>query len=148
MEKQLFNIVLVDDDEDDRFLFSEAFEELKVATELLLFKNGQEFIDYLDSGLQRIPKLIFLDLNMPIKNGMECLKYMRKNELFNDIFVAIYSTSSSEKDIEETFLNGANIYIQKPNNYANLTKVIDRAVRVCLQYGTSALDSSNFLLKL
>lgn len=148
MEKKLFNIVLVDDDEDDRFLFSEAFEELKVATELLLFKNGQEFIDYLDSGLQRIPKLIFLDLNMPIKNGMECLKYMRQNELFNDIFVAIYSTSSSEQDIEDTFLNGANIYIQKPNNYSTLTRVIDRAVRVSLQYDTSNLDRNNFLLKL
>lgn len=148
MEKQLYNVALVDDDEDDRFLFSEAFEELKVATELLLFKNGQEFIDSLENGLQHIPQLIFLDLNMPLMNGMECLKYLRQNTLFKDIFVAIYSTSSSEEDMEETFLNGANIYIKKPHNFSTLTKVIDRAVRVCLQYDNSNLDRNNFLLRL
>jgi CheY-like chemotaxis protein len=121
---------------------------LKVATELLLFKNGQESIDYLDSGLQSLPKLIFLDLNMPIKNGMECRKYIRNNVIFNDIFVAIYATSSSDQDMEETLLNGANIYIQKPNDFFTLTKVVDRAVQVCLQYDTSSLDRKNFVLKL
>lgn len=148
MGKSLYSVVLVDDDEDDRFLFSEAFEELKVATELLLFKDGQEFIDYLEKGLENVPKLIFLDLNMPIKNGLECLRYLRKNRIFDDIFVAIYSTSAAEKDMEVTFLNGANMYITKPSDFSSLVRVIDRAVRTCLQYDNSQLNREHFLLKL
>lgn len=148
MNKSLYSVILVDDDEDDRFLFSEAFEELKVATELLLFEDGQKFINHLENGLEQIPKLVFLDLNMPIKNGLECLRYLRKNESFDAVFVAIYSTSSAENDMEETFVNGANLYITKPNDFQSLVRVIDKAVRTCLQYGNSQLSRDHFLLKL
>jgi len=148
MKEHFFKVVLVDDDEDDRYLFSEAFQSLKIKTELALFKNGQEFIEYLENSPDILPEVIFLDLNMPIKNGLECLQYLRKNKRFKNIFVAIYSTSSSDKDMEAALLNGANIYIQKPSNFKTLTNIIDRTLKTCYQYSTSQLDRQNFLLKL
>ncbi|MFS4418262.1 response regulator [Maribacter sp. 2307ULW6-5] len=148
MKKHFFRVMLVDDDEDDRFLFSEAFETLEVKSELQMCHNGQEFIDHLENNPEQLPEIVFLDLNMPIKNGLECLRYLKQHSKYNDIFVAIYSTSSAEKDMEDTLLAGANIYIQKPNNFQTLRSVIDRAMKTCYQYATSQLDRHSFLLKL
>lgn len=148
MSENLFKVALVDDDEDDRFNFMEAFGMLKIKTELLLFNDGQEFIDYVDVDSNIMPELIFLDLNMPRKNGIDCLKYLRKRKNGNELFIAIYSTSSAIKDMDMTFTNGANIYIQKPTNFDILTKVIDRTLKTCYQYKTSHLSRENFLLKL
>lgn len=148
MKEHFFKVILVDDDEDDRYLFSKAFQSLNIKTELQLFKDGQEFVDYLESGLGNLPEIVFLDLNMPIKNGLECLQYLRKDPKYSDIFVAIYSTSSSDTDMEATLHHGANIYIQKPSNFKTLTNVIDRALKTCYQYATSQLDRHGFILKL
>ncbi|MDY7394989.1 response regulator [Aureibaculum sp. 2210JD6-5] len=141
------NVFLADDDEDDRSLFEQALSGLKIKTNLSLFKNGKELMDYLKKQDNK-PHLIFLDLNMPIKNGMECLKEMRQNGKLKDIPVAIYSTSSSEKDIEDTFINGANIYINKPNNFTALKKVIEKILQLNWQYQTSNLNKDNFLFRI
>jgi len=106
MSDKIIKIVLADDDEDDRMLFKEAIDEINIQTKLSLFNNGQELMDYLLLPNVVLPNLIFLDLNMPIKNGQQCLIEIRNNPKLKDLCIAIYSTSSSENDIEETFLNG------------------------------------------
>lgn len=141
------NVLLADDDEDDRWLFEQALSNLKIKTTLLLFKNGKEIMDYLKKA-ESMPHIVFLDLNMPIKNGTECLIEMRKNDYLKEMIVAIYSTSSSEKDIENTFVNGANIYINKPNDFAALKKVIDKVLQLNWQYHTSNLNRDNFLFRI
>ncbi len=138
-------IVLADDDEDDRMLFSEAIEEINIRTKLLLFNHGQELMDYLTLPNVVLPNLIFLDLNMPFKNGMQCLIEIRSNSRLKDLCVAIYSTSSSEKDIEETFLNGANIYVNKPTDYSKLRQSIEKVLQLNWQYHTSNLNKDTFL---
>ncbi|WP_149276231.1 response regulator [Pareuzebyella sediminis] len=148
MSTKLLNIALADDDEDDRFLFSEAIDEIDIRTKLSLFNHGQELMDYLNLPKVVLPNLIFLDLNMPIKNGMQCLTEIRKNPTLRDIAIAIYSTSSSEKDIEETFLNGANIYINKPNNFTKLQEVIEKVLQLNWQYHTSNLNRETFLYRI
>jgi CheY-like chemotaxis protein len=85
---------------------------------------------------------------MPDMNGLECLKEIRSDDSYSDIFIAIYSTSSSEKDIEETFLHGANIYITKPADYNELKKVLAKSLSAALQNLNSDFDRSNFVLKL
>ncbi|NNE76792.1 MAG: response regulator [Pricia sp.] len=142
------NIALADDDEDDRMLFSEAINEITIRTKLSLFNHGQELMDYLNLPQIILPHLIFLDLNMPIKNGMQCLREIRQNPALRDLAVAIYSTSSSEKDIEETFLNGANIYINKPNNFVKLQQVIEKVLQLNWQYHTSNLNRDTFLFRI
>ncbi|WP_419211296.1 response regulator [Maribacter sp. X9] len=148
MNKESLNIALADDDDDDRMLFKLAIEELSLKTEVSYFENGQELLDHLNLENTTLPNLIFLDLNMPIKNGMQCLKEIRQNPKFDLIAVAIYSTSSSEKDIEETFVNGANIYINKPPNFNTLCKVIEKVVRLKWQYHTSNLNRDTFLFRI
>ncbi|MBA6313586.1 response regulator [Cellulophaga baltica] len=148
MAFQTLNIALADDDEDDRLLFKDAIEEIKIKTKLSLFTNGKELMDYLVLPNVILPEVIFLDLNMPIKNGMQCLKEIRENPKLSDLSVAIYSTSSSERDIEDTFINGANVYINKPNSFGELKTVIDKVLQLNWQYQTSALNRENFLLRI
>jgi DNA-binding response OmpR family regulator len=95
-----------------------------------------------------LPQVVFLDLNMPIKSGMQSLKEIRSHKKLDSLSVAIYSTSSSERDIEETFINGANIYINKPNNFSKLKEAIEKVLQINWQYHTSNLDKSNFLLRI
>jgi CheY-like chemotaxis protein len=142
------NIVLADDDEDDRLLFKEAIEDLKIKTKLSLFTDGKELMDFLVLPNIVLPHIVFLDLNMPKKNGMQCLKEIRKNKSLDRVSVAIYSTSSSESDIEQTFVNGANIYLNKPNNFRKLQQAVEKVLQINWQYHSSNLNLDNFLLKL
>ena len=118
MDKDYIHIILADDDEDDRLLFTDAFRELKINTKVNTFNDGVELMDYLNTPNAVLPNVLFLDLNMPKKNGIECLHEIKNNNRLSDIAVAIFSTSSSEEHIEETFVQGANIYIKKPSVFS------------------------------
>ena len=73
MEKDYIHIILADDDEDDRMFFSDAFEELKINTKVQTCNDGVELMKYLNNEDSILPHVLFLDLNMPMKNGIECL---------------------------------------------------------------------------
>lgn len=148
MEKEYIHIILADDDEDDRLFFTDAFDELKINTKVNTFNDGVELMDYLNKPDAILPNVLFLDLNMPKKNGIECLDEIKMDEKFNDIAIAIFSTSSSEEHIEETFVRGANIYIKKPSDFATLKKVLSDVITINWQYHTSGLNKDNFLLRI
>lgn len=148
MQQDSIRITLADDDEDDRLFFTDAFEELKINTIVNTVNNGRELLNYLEHPEAVLPNIIFLDLNMPILNGIECLKEIKRNEKFNDIAIAIYSTSSSDQDVENTFVLGANIYIKKPSNFNELKKILSDVVIINWQYHTNDLNKDNFLLRL
>ena len=148
MNSDYINIALADDDEDDRLFFTEAFEELKIKSKVLLFKDGIELMDYLNDSNNTRPNLLFLDLNMPKKSGLECLKDIKSAKRLRGMAIAIYSTSASEEDIENTFVKGANVYIKKPNDFEKLKKVLSEVVTTNWQYHTSGLNKDNFLLRL
>jgi CheY-like chemotaxis protein len=141
-------ILLADDDEDDRTFFSEAIAELKMSNQLILFNDGKDLMEYLNDPESDLPHILFLDLNMPYKNGLDCLKEIRANSRFKNVSVAIYSTSSSEKDIEDTFIEGANIYIKKPNNFSELKRVIKEVVHMNWQFHTSGLNKETFFFSI
>ncbi|BCY29575.1 response regulator [Flavobacterium okayamense] len=148
MQKDFTLITLADDDEDDRLLFTDAFDELKINTVVSTFNNGQLLMDYLNNPDSVLPHIIFLDLNMPIKNGIDCLKEIKQNDKFKNIAIAIYSTSSSDEDVENTFVLGANVYIKKPSDFNTLKEVLNDVVTTNWQYYTSGLNKDNFLLRL
>lgn len=139
-------ILLVDDDLDDRNTFRDALAELKIATNLTMLEDGRRLLDYLQS--HRRPDLLFLDLNMPYKSGLECLKEIRRLSQFDELSIAIYSTSSTDKDVENTFIYGANVYIKKPNNFAELKRVLGEVVNMNFQFQHSGLNKDTFLLSL
>lgn len=142
------HIILADDDEDDRLFFTDAFDELKINTKVQTYNDGAELMEYLNGEDSIMPEILFLDLNMPKKNGIECLQEIKANPKFGNIAVAIYSTSSSEEHIEETFVTGANIYIKKPSDFNVLKKVLSEVVTINWQYQTSGLNKDNFLLRM
>ena len=148
MTTDYINICLADDDEEDRLFFTDAFDELKINTKVSTFNDGVELMNYLNNDDSILPNVLFLDLNMPKKNGVECLLEIKQNEKLNDIAIAIYSTSSSEEHIEETFVNGANIYIKKPNDFEKLKKILSEVVTINWQYHTSGLNKENFLMRM
>lgn len=146
--KDPIQIFLADDDEDDRNFFTEAITELKMEHKVTTFKDGKDLMDYLENPDAKLPHVLFLDLNMPCKTGFDCLKEIRANNRFKDISIAIYSTSSSEKDIEETFVGGANIYIKKPNDFSKLKKVIKDVVNINWQFHSSGLNKETFFFSI
>jgi CheY-like chemotaxis protein len=148
MQQDTLHILLADDDEDDRLFFKDAFEEIKIKTVVQIVNDGVELMNYLNDEEHSLPHLLFLDLNMPRKNGFECLEEIRTSKRLKSLTVAIYSTSGSEKDIEETFVKGANVYIKKPNDFSTLKKVLSEIITVNWQYHTSGLNKENFLLSI
>jgi len=146
MNHDSLHILLADDDDDDRLFFRDAIEELKVKTKVATVNDGVELMDYLNGLEIQLPNLIFLDLNMPRKSGIECLKEIRSNNKFKDISIAIYSTSGMEKDIEDTFVIGANVYIKKPVDFEILKTILAKVITINWQYHTAGLNKENFLL--
>jgi CheY-like chemotaxis protein len=117
--KKTFRIMLADDDQDDRDLFAEAVSDADADVDSV--PNGVQLMKVLSERTE-LPDFIFLDLNMPEKNGKECLQEIRENDHLKDIPVIIYSTSSRKKDIDDTYELGANLYLTKPNSYTELKK--------------------------
>ena len=148
MTNQPIYVLLADDDEDDRLFFTDAFGELKIKTVVQTVKDGQELMTHLNQPDIVLPHVLFLDLNMPRKTGMECLNEIKNIERLKDVAIAIYSTSASEEDIEETFVKGANVYIKKPSDFGALKKILSEVITLNWQYHTSGLNRDNFLLSL
>ena len=148
MPLETYQILLADDDEIDRLFFKDAIGELKVNAVLTMVNDGVQLMDYLNQKDVILPHLLFLDINMPRKNGMKALEEIRANEKLKDLSVAIYSTSSAKKDVEEALLKGANIYINKPNDFEQLKKILFKAIKLNWQYQTSGLNKENFILSI
>lgn len=142
------HILLADDDEDDRLFFTEAFEEIKINTVIKTVNDGVDLMNHLNQLENQVPHILFLDLNMPLKTGIDCLLEIKQLPHLQDMAIAIYSTSSSEKDIEETFVQGANVYIKKPSDFNTLKKILEDVITINWQYQTSGLNRDNFMFSL
>ncbi len=123
------HIVLADDDEDDRDLFADAMAEIELKVKLEFAEDGRSLLEKLHHS-RSLPDMIFLDLNMPDKSGRECLDEIRRSDKLKKIPVIIYSTSSSPKDIHETFEKGANLYIRKPSSYKDLLSLAQKVLLI------------------
>jgi CheY-like chemotaxis protein len=147
MKEKSIKILLADDDEADRLLFKEAFDELNIGTTVETVNDGDELMHFMqNTETENLPQILFLDINMPRKNGLECLKEIRADIKYKEVSVAIYSTSSSENDMQETFLNGANVYIHKPNDFQKLKKLLEKAIVYANVYQDPPFNKDNFLL--
>jgi CheY-like chemotaxis protein len=117
-------LMLADDDEDDKFLFKHAVERLDLPVVLATTDNGLDLIQYLTSPTNPTPHMVFMDINMPGMNGLECLTLIRKIQKFKKLPIAIYSTSSEQEYIAEAIKRGANSYIKKPNQVSALKDML------------------------
>ncbi|TVP51546.1 MAG: response regulator [Mongoliibacter sp.] len=118
MKKEKIKILLVEDNEGDIVLTQEAFEMANIQSDIAVVRDGEQAIDYLTKSLPFKdafdPDLILLDINIPRKNGHEVLKFIKNSDYFKHVPVIMLTTSSSEKDINESYENHASCYIIKP----------------------------------
>lgn len=124
--KQYPTILLADDDEDDRILFIDALKEIDPAIQCIMAKNGLDALTILQNDLIQAPDYVFLDLNMPVMNGLKCLAEIKKIESSSKIPIIIYSTSSNNKFIEESKVHGAFDFFIKPTDYSGLLKYLQK----------------------
>jgi len=112
----------VDDDEDERQAFAEAIDKLGLPLDLLYARNAGELFEYLEKKSDI--NLIFLDINMPLKDGRVCLKELKTNEKYRHIPVLVYSVSQSIEDVDEVFAGGAHYYAVKPYAEVNFIETL------------------------
>lgn len=115
------HILLADDDRDDQEFFTEAVAAQAPQVKISVADNGEQLMKMLKDGLS--PDILFLDLNMPRKDGRECLREIRRDEKLRDLPVIIYSTSSNRQQIDETWHEGANFFLTKPESFGELKKI-------------------------
>lgn len=117
-------ILLVDDNDDDVFMIKSLFEDVHLLNILDCVEDGEKAIEYLNREELETPGLILLDVNMPIKGGLEVLKEIKQNEKLKHIPVIMLTTSNREEDIMQSYESGASSYIRKPVDFSYFAKVI------------------------
>jgi CheY-like chemotaxis protein len=121
-------IYLADDDQDDRLLFKEALDEIDVAIAIEDFDNGVTLMDNLLNKNKPLPDLIYLDLNMPLMNGEECLHDIKNEPELSQIPIIIYSTYVDQAGAASLQLKGADLYLQKPDSFNKLKNLLKKSL--------------------
>ncbi len=139
-------ILLVDDDADDRDTFADVCRDLNQKIKLKLFKNGSELLTYLNLDTTEIPSIIFLDINMPVKNGFESLGDIRNKSKFSELCIIIYSTSIANRDIDRAKALGANGFLEKPSSFKKLKSCIQKILNTDWKEPCAHLDELEFVI--
>jgi CheY-like chemotaxis protein len=135
------NILLAEDDADDRSFFEKALKEISIVTQLKIVCDGEELMNYLTTNYEQLPDVLFLDLSMPRKTGFECLGEIKEDKKLKDLPVVIFTIPFGRSiDFEKTMMNslsgmGAQEYISKPNNLEQLKQVIHQALIRLIEKG-------------
>ena len=127
MNKEIVFFV-VDDDADDRDIFTMALGCIRHKTKCITAKGGEEALELLKKNEGFIPDFIFLDINMPRVGGKECLVEIRKMEWLKNVPIYIYSTSLADKDKVETLSLGATDYFVKPYSVKILIDILSKII--------------------
>lgn len=129
LQPKPIHILLADDDEDDRYLTREAFQQHFPKSRVSFAEDGEDLLDFLHyrgryvGAEHTLPELILLDLNMPRKDGREALREIKSSDTFRHIPIVVLTTSDAREDIETSYFNGANSFITKPPTFQRLSEV-------------------------
>ena len=128
MGKKKLHLLLADDDIDDCDFFKDAIEEIAAPLNLTILNNGVQLMEFLSTDPINHPNIIFLDLNMPKKSGMECMAEIKAIDVLSHIPIIIYSTSLDHTVVDDLYEMGAHHYIQKPAEFGSIKSVINKVV--------------------
>jgi CheY-like chemotaxis protein len=120
--------LLADDDEDDRQFFLEALKSIDPEIQCMMAKNGKEALTLLQNDFFAMPDFVFLDLNMPLMNGIKCLQEIKKIPSLVDLPVVLYSTTSEKEFEEQSKEAGAYAFFVKPTRATELADYLRRLV--------------------
>jgi CheY-like chemotaxis protein len=146
MDKTHHNLLLADDDIDDCIFFEDALKELPISATLSTVNDGIQLMNYLLAKPGNLPDVLFLDLNMPRKNGIECLTEIKLIDKLKNLPVIIFSTSLNMEVVDLFYQKGAHYYIRKPGEYEKLRKIILEAVTLASQNKLSQPTRDKFIL--
>ncbi|MFQ5965125.1 MAG: response regulator [Candidatus Scalinduaceae bacterium] len=127
-------ILLIEDDQDHADVITNVLKEddvKDIKTEVIVKKDGQEAIDYLQYEMQSQPSAVILDLNLPKIDGMDVLKFIKGNSKYRSIPVIIFSASSDQKTIVEAYNNKANAYFIKFASYDGFVEEVKTLKKYC-----------------
>ena len=128
MAAQNINLILLaDDDVDDCLLFKEALDELQVLSKFTTIHNGELLMQLLKSD-EPLPDILFLDINMPRKNGFDCLMEIKQSEKLKDLRVVMISTSFNQSNVDTLYKIGAMNYIHKSPSFSILKILINNSL--------------------
>ncbi len=133
MSIRQLNILLADDDKDDRLFFKMALDALTISTQLTTVADGEKLMAYLSENAQQLPDVLLLDLNMPRKNGFECLSEIKLSNTLKQLPVIIFSTSFEQEVVNLLYQNGALYFMRKPAEFSQLKKIIQQTVTLISQ---------------
>jgi CheY-like chemotaxis protein len=118
-------VFYADDDAEDRELFCEAIQQINPGIKPVLASDGREALEMLINSAE-LPRFIFLDINMPVMTGKECLIKLKSTERFKKVPVIIYSTTTDKDELKKLILLGAHDYVIKPNSFDKLVESIKK----------------------
>ena len=142
-----YNLLLADDDTDDCIFFQEVLDELGIAATLTIVNDGVELMHLLSKKTDTLPDVLFLDLNMPRKNGFECLLEIKLNDKLKRLPFVIFSTSLDMQVVNLLYEKGAHYYIRKPGEFSKLKKVIHEALTITSQTKSAQPVKEKFILQ-
>ncbi len=144
MEQTVKQILLADDDLDDCLLFKEALEESPALVRITMVHNGDQLMQLLNTG--QVFDLLFLDLNMPGKNGFDCVKEIKERNHLKALPVVVLSSSLDKAGVNSLHENGAQYYIRKPNTFSELKILIQKAITLTTKANIVPSSKENFVL--
>ena len=140
------NVYIADDDIDDIEFFAEALYQVDKTAVLTNGKNGVELLKKLLYPEPPTPDIIFLDINMPLMNGLECLKEIKQHLHLKHIPIVMYTTSALTSTIELAYRLGANLLVEKPAEFDKLKNILSSILGIDFT-AQSQPDKSQFVYK-
>ncbi|WP_018615419.1 response regulator [Segetibacter koreensis] len=145
MKNSSINILIADDDNDDVLMLTEALQDNLPSCKCIHKQDGIAALRHIKTDVN--PDIVFLDVNMPLKDGINCLKDIYNHNLLPTTPIVIWSTSQNMKDIKIADEYGAAFYIIKPTSFSEFKKIIKRAIELLGKPKSERVDKSNFVLR-
>jgi CheY-like chemotaxis protein len=149
MDLKQLNIHLADDDIDDCMFFKMAVDDFSSPTQLTVVHDGEQLMELLAGETNELPHILFLDMNMPRKNGFECLSEIKASKKLQRLPVIMFSTSFEQGVVNQLYENGAQYFIRKPSEFSQFKKIIQLTLTIIAQQENTLSKPSkeNFILK-
>lgn len=122
------NVLFVDDDTDESYLFNEALEQSELPIKLARAHDGNQLIKALENS--HLPDVILMDINMPYKDGIEALEEIRSTARYNKVFIIIYSITAAKSSIKKAYDKGADLYLIKPDDFEGMLQVVKKVYSI------------------
>lgn len=131
-----YNILLIEDNQDDVFLIDLGLKESGIKTNLTVINNGKTataFINNVINSNMKLPDLIILDINLPLINGLDVLKEFKSRKELSLIPTVVFTSSDSKSDMNFCYRHKAELFIKKPNNINDFKKIMLTIKEHCLE---------------